>query len=358
MYIIYRYIESSQDSTYVHDVYFKVMLPDGSHGDIIKFYNTGFIPRVKEFMFAFKSKDPKKWVAQKNLFLKSRPQVRALAPASPLRENMPPPLLHYSNIYSNTLTHSATDPRRGVSNSHKFPFLCSPLGVQRQKLTPRTKILYAFGESPSVSLENLNNRMKNRGCRKNKHCKTLNYKSSLMSKIVESDPRKEDGGVEDMPAGGYTMAEGFQNQGGQGQGHTHSMQAHVHSVQGHVHSPHSTHSPHSPQPMHPPQPSSSMADKIIKFKKPPLSSRGSTQNMLIHTPIQNIQNAQNTPNTHTQNIMPLAHPQSLQYHNSVRKGISENVSKNLFACKGRLVTAPNLGTREDILSPRNLGGDH
>jgi len=71
----------------------------------------------------------------------AKKQIQALAPPSPLKESLPPNLINYTTIYS-------SNPKAAVTPQYLRSSLKSP-----NFMTPRTRTLYAFGESPSGDLE-------------------------------------------------------------------------------------------------------------------------------------------------------------------------------------------------------------
>jgi hypothetical protein len=123
----------------------------GEKKDIINFYNDIYIKTMKEYIISSKthmdgSKTP---VINIHGCLTpgiNKPQIKALCPPSPLRQNLPPSIMNYSMIYSN-------NPRSTTTPNVMKP-LQSPL-VAGSYMTPRTMKLYAFGETSSSELERL-----------------------------------------------------------------------------------------------------------------------------------------------------------------------------------------------------------
>ena len=86
----------------------QVLLQNEDYVDIIKFYNYVYIAAMKQFL-----------VDMRKATVQNTPRISTLSPCSPLRANLPSPMLHYSSLRT------------------------SPM------MTPRTKRLFAVGESPS-----------------------------------------------------------------------------------------------------------------------------------------------------------------------------------------------------------------
>jgi transcription initiation factor TFIIIB Brf1 subunit/transcription initiation factor TFIIB len=127
--LIARYTELCSDPGHI----FRLVRLDesGNSGDIIKFYNTVFILHMKNFLLAISKTTPN---------ILPKPRLPSLHPPSPIRQNLPPSMLQYS---SSPLPNSSL-----LQSPLKSPFL-----------TPRSKRLYAFGESPSQALEGINRMM-------------------------------------------------------------------------------------------------------------------------------------------------------------------------------------------------------
>ena len=103
-------------------------------GDIIRFYNEVYIRYMKSYLLPLS-----KGIAAN---ARSEPRIPSLNPASPLRYNLPPPLISYS----------PSESRNCLSSPLRSPYA-----------TPRTKRLYAFGESPSYQLDAINHMMNKTG---------------------------------------------------------------------------------------------------------------------------------------------------------------------------------------------------
>jgi hypothetical protein len=119
-------------------MYTNVRLDDDSYGTIIEFYNKVYIPQMKTYIMSL---DPRN---EKLSILSPKPKIWALAPMSPLRQNLPPACLTYSTIYSNRGV-GGTPSRHGIvtPGMRKLPMMA---------MTPRTKTLYVFGESQTYKL--------------------------------------------------------------------------------------------------------------------------------------------------------------------------------------------------------------
>ena len=108
------------------------LMTDFQTGDIINFYNHVYVGYMKTYLLALNKSIPMQGV---------KPRIQALNPESPLKEHLPQPLLRYS-----------ASPQSAGSSITRSP---SRLAF----LTPRTRRLYAFGESPSQALESINRMM-------------------------------------------------------------------------------------------------------------------------------------------------------------------------------------------------------
>jgi hypothetical protein len=180
------YIElNSNANDHLQDIYYSVKENENQRIDIIKFYNHIFIDKMKKFIVALCSNNKQKFALQKSTILSSKPKINALAPESPLRENLPPSLLNYTTIYSSNCEKIPlsvggifTDGRnhRQFSEITKLNYL---------KMTPRTRALYAFGQSPSKTLHKINAVIKKTAQQTyfipNKNA----FKASLMGKILQ-----------------------------------------------------------------------------------------------------------------------------------------------------------------------------
>lgn len=124
------------------DIYFKVRMQDDRKDNIIAFYNHVFIPVMKNYVIRLIPRNGREELPPKA-------SIKALAPNSPLRENLPPPTLSYTTIY----TKRAFTPN--ITRTNAFtPRGNSMLAVQM--MTPRTRILYNFGESQTSELAKAN----------------------------------------------------------------------------------------------------------------------------------------------------------------------------------------------------------
>ncbi len=96
-------------------------------------------------------------------------KIAALAPQSPLRANLGPPLLRQAI----------------ASQSNSTRIQRSPIGcpINPPMLTPRTKALYAFGESPSHQLDNINSTILGKPPGLGTGDGAISYKNKLLSKI-------------------------------------------------------------------------------------------------------------------------------------------------------------------------------
>jgi len=124
------------------NMYTTVRLVDDSYGNIIDFYNKIFINTMKPYIMNL---DPRN---EQLLAVSPKPKIWALAPQSPLRQNLPPACLTYSTIYSS----------KGIGGTPSRYGIVTP-GMRRMPMlamTPRTKTLYNFGESQTKDLDKAN----------------------------------------------------------------------------------------------------------------------------------------------------------------------------------------------------------
>ncbi len=92
---------------------------------------------MKNFVLSLSKVDPLKSLITQKFLSSLKPKIKMLSPQSPLLENLPPQGLNYTTLCSNK------------------SYMLSP-NVSGRVITPRTKALYIFGESPSVALETIN----------------------------------------------------------------------------------------------------------------------------------------------------------------------------------------------------------
>ena len=111
-----------------------VRLEGTNTGDIIRFYNEVFVKYMKNYLMALTSKT--------SSGTRSDPRIPCLNPSSPLKFSLPPPMIIYS----------PTEGRHLISSPARSPFT-----------TPRSKRIYAFGESPSYHLDAINHMMSKSG---------------------------------------------------------------------------------------------------------------------------------------------------------------------------------------------------
>lgn len=123
------------------NMYTSVRLEDNKYGTIIDFYNKIYIPTMKTYIMSI---DPKN---DEQPPRSPKPNITALGPQSPLRQSLPPSRLTYSTIYSSR--GAGTPIRYGMNTPglRRMPMLA---------MTPRTKTLYAFGESATKELDRAN----------------------------------------------------------------------------------------------------------------------------------------------------------------------------------------------------------
>lgn len=138
-----------------HEMYTQVRLENGQKGNIIEFYNKIYIRQMKVHIMSLDPRSNKMQVSPK-------PKIWALAPKSPLRENLPPAYLTYSTIYSSKgkifiLCLLKTSNIKDIG-SPRYQGLMTPgmRQIQMMAMTPRTKTLYSFGESQTYKLDEAN----------------------------------------------------------------------------------------------------------------------------------------------------------------------------------------------------------
>jgi len=121
----------------IHQVY----INENERADLIKFYNNVYIPQMKTYLFTI-GPQPGSTQAQVRPATPQikKPLVPALITQSPLREALPHPMM------------PAAPYNRSISAHAK-----SKTPIPSYGMTPRTGALYAFGESPSRTLESINN---------------------------------------------------------------------------------------------------------------------------------------------------------------------------------------------------------
>ena len=146
----------------LHIIFKSVKLNDTENVDIIKFYNNFYIPLMKEAIMSI--------CKGSNLSTKQRAgKIAVLAPQSPLRANIGPPILRHG----------------ACSSQSNNRIQRSPLGcpINQPMLTPRTKALYAFGESPSHELDNINSTIQGKPPGLGTGDGAKHYKDKLIQKI-------------------------------------------------------------------------------------------------------------------------------------------------------------------------------
>jgi len=132
----YQELPSFEKADFVDNIH-QVYINDNERADLIKFYNLIFIPQMKTFLFALVPQPGQLQLRPGTPQIK-KPLVPALIMNSPLRESIP---LQY-----------APPPYRSISAHAKTRTPQPNYGM-----TPLTRTLYAFGESPSRNLESIKN---------------------------------------------------------------------------------------------------------------------------------------------------------------------------------------------------------
>ena len=125
--LITKYTEFYSDSG---KLFRQVRIDDmNTTGDIIQFYNEVFVRHMKNYLLA---------LSRSTAPPVSKPRLPAFNPSSPLPLSLPQPMISYSPSPSPL----------PVRSPLRSPFM-----------TPRTRRLYAFGESPSANLDSINRMM-------------------------------------------------------------------------------------------------------------------------------------------------------------------------------------------------------
>jgi hypothetical protein len=170
-------------------MYSSVRLEDNNYGTIIDFYNKIYIPTMKTYIMSI---DPKN---ETQVTRSPKPKIIALAPQSPLRQSLPPSRLTYSTIYSSRA--AGTPIRYGMNTPglRRMPMLA---------MTPRTKTLYAFGESATKELDRANTEIRknsykykninqniNFGNNPNKYKNSQSLKNQLIQSMKQTSQSKD-----------------------------------------------------------------------------------------------------------------------------------------------------------------------
>lgn len=152
----------------LQNMYKKVRLEGDNYGTIIDFYNKVYIPQMKNYIMGIGTQTQSK--PNQPVITSPKPKITALAPQSPLRQSLPPSRLTYSTIYSSRGT-SGTPLRYGMSTPgmRRMPMLA---------MTPRTKTLYAFGESATKDLERANTEIRKNSYKYKNASEQINFGSS------------------------------------------------------------------------------------------------------------------------------------------------------------------------------------
>ena len=159
------------------NMYTQVRLEDGSFGTIIDFYNKVYIQKMKAYIMSI---DPRSDSVKPR---SPKPKITALAPQSPLRESLPPVRLSYATIYSTRPAGTPNRPGMNTPGLRRFPMMA---------MTPRTKTLYAFGESATKELDRANSeiqknsyRFQNLGHKINFGTTGSKYKNQLIQSMKQ-----------------------------------------------------------------------------------------------------------------------------------------------------------------------------
>eukprot|EP00357_Protocruzia_adherens_P001211 CAMPEP_0115005678 /NCGR_PEP_ID=MMETSP0216-20121206/20027_1 /TAXON_ID=223996 /ORGANISM="Protocruzia adherens, Strain Boccale" /LENGTH=932 /DNA_ID=CAMNT_0002372075 /DNA_START=130 /DNA_END=2931 /DNA_ORIENTATION=+ len=119
-------------------VFQRVYLKDDTYGDIIKFYNSVYIQTMKHYIVGCLTK----W--KKVKIQPNTPKIKALDPQSPLKECLP----------QNMLASSTLAGGNGTADKSPMSYSRSPYVSPMTRMTPTTKQLYSFAESPNLNLDN------------------------------------------------------------------------------------------------------------------------------------------------------------------------------------------------------------
>lgn len=168
-------------------MYTQVRLDDGTCGTIIDFYNKVYIQKMKAYIMSI---DPRSEGAKTR---SPKPKITALGPQSPLRDSLPPVRLSYATIYSTRP--SGTPNRYGMNTPgiRRFPMMA---------MTPRTKTLYAFGESATKDLDRANSEIQNNPYRFQKVGNKINFgttSSKYKNQLIQSMKQKSGPAVSGKP---------------------------------------------------------------------------------------------------------------------------------------------------------------
>ena len=157
--LIAKYTEFYNDNG---RIFRQARLEGNTSGDIIRFYNEIYVKYMKTYLIAL----------NKNIsYSRNEPRIPSLNPSSPLRYSLPPPMISYS----------PSEPRNLLSSPLRSPYA-----------TPRTKRLYAFGESPSYQLDIINNMMNKTGPFDEDKTGTPTKRPKLMENMYDDNYDMED----------------------------------------------------------------------------------------------------------------------------------------------------------------------
>ena len=117
-----------------NEVIRRVYINDNESSDLIKFYNSNFIVPTKAFLFSLAQGNANQPSTRPATPQIAKPLIPSLVTASPLREFLPAKSINSG---------MPTPDRRNTP-------------LQKIGLTPKTKALYAFGESPYMVLDSIN----------------------------------------------------------------------------------------------------------------------------------------------------------------------------------------------------------
>jgi hypothetical protein len=163
--IISKYIEThSYASDFITSLFFHIKIDEKRYEDLIGFYNHVFISRARAGICAC----CKKTSTKPNPLHSAKQKIKALAPQSPLNENLPPAQLqHQIGNHARTFIGNLSGGKQ--------------INASFVAMTPRTKALYAFGDGAIHSMKSV---LTPSAISESKE----NYKDNLKSQIMI--PRK------------------------------------------------------------------------------------------------------------------------------------------------------------------------
>jgi hypothetical protein len=161
--IINKYSDLVRNNKSISQIYFKILIDPktGQEADIITFYNEVYIKTMKAYIISLKPGhmadasrnsilSPMPNNSIQGLMNINKPHVNALAPPSPLRESFPSYNFVFSTVYQ---TKPHMTPGAGARSMMRSPLIGSSI------MTPVTRHLFAFNETPTGELDKANQLM-------------------------------------------------------------------------------------------------------------------------------------------------------------------------------------------------------